>query len=111
MQVPVPPVPDTSNLVVLNQGTVLAVAGILSALCGAIGFLMRQLLAVLHNQLRQEQDAHAETKTDRDYWRDFALGMLEPADRALRMAEHEQARTREQTTRAASTAARKRPSP
>lgn len=93
------PVPDTGSLVVLNQGTVLAVAGIMSALCGAIGILFRQLIAVLNNQLKLEQEAHAQTRSDRDYWRDFALGMLEPADRAIRLAEHEQTRAREQEQR------------
>jgi len=95
--------------VVLNQGTVLAVAGLMSALCGAIGILFRQLLAVLNNQLKLEQDAHAETKADRDYWRDFALGMMEPADRAIRLAEHESARNREQDVRERSQQ-RRRPS-
>jgi hypothetical protein len=68
--------------VLLNQGTVLAVGGILTTLCGAIGILFRAVMAAMASQLSAEREAHAATRADRDYWRELALSKMTPQERA-----------------------------
>ena len=72
--------PGPETLVLLNQTTVVAVGGLLTTLGGAIGFLFRAMMAALHEQLQAEREAHAETRKDRDYWRDLALDRLAQVD-------------------------------
>jgi hypothetical protein len=72
---------------VLNTTTLAAIGGIMGVLTGAISFLCKALLDSKDHQIKDLKTAvvHIEETygADRDYWRDFAVRLLEPAERAM----------------------------
>jgi hypothetical protein len=60
----------------------LTLGGVLGVLIGSISFLFHALIAAKDNQLKEVRAHLAETILDRDFWRDVALGVARPSDKA-----------------------------
>ena len=59
----------------------LSLAGILGALIGAISFLFHALINSKDEQNKQLRHELEDVSTDRDFWRDVALGTTRPSDK------------------------------
>jgi Na+-translocating ferredoxin:NAD+ oxidoreductase RnfG subunit len=77
--------PDT--IFQLNGSTLAGIGAIMGALSGGITFLFRLLIASKDQQLKDRDEQMDQLLADRNYWRDMAIRMMEPAEKAIAMAE------------------------
>jgi gas vesicle protein len=71
----------------LNGSTLVGIGTVLGALCGAITFLMNALLKSKEETTETLREQNKEIAEDRDYWRNYALSLIGPTDKALSIAE------------------------
>lgn len=72
----------------LNGSTLVGIGTVLGALCGAITFLMNMLMKSKDETMDTLRDQNKELVVDRDYWRNYALSLIGPTDKALSLAEN-----------------------
>jgi ABC-type lipoprotein release transport system permease subunit len=85
--------PDTT-VFELNGTTLAGIGAVLGTLIGGITFLFKALIAAKDRNLSDKDEQIEQLIKDRDYWRDYALTMVGPAEKALTMAEESTRRIR-----------------
>jgi len=78
----------------LNGTTLASIGAVLGALVGALSFVFRQLIVAKDSQI-------FDLKSERDYWRNFSMTMMQANEKVLTIAESE-APTRSRAGRARS---------
>jgi hypothetical protein len=85
---------DGTAVFELNGTTLAGIGAVLGTLIGGISFLFRQLIQAKDETIKAKDAQIAEVTKDRDYWRDYALTMVGPAEKALSIAEETTRRVR-----------------
>ena len=77
----------TEPLFQLNGSTLAGIGAVLGALAGGISFLFKALITAKDEALIAKDVQIDNLTRDRDYWRDMAVRLMEPAERAIGIAD------------------------
>jgi len=75
----------------------LTLGAVIGALTGSISFLFHALIASKDAQLKEARAHLEEAVIDRDFWRDVALGVVRPSEKAAWLDERASAASRRLT--------------